>query len=123
MLCNMADCHMSQLDNTRYLQQLSCSKTAHWLTGIKSLNAKTCFAHDMHRHVLLYSFCHCNDAADSMGLQRYDLGTMDMVGASAGALAATLGANGVDMREALDLALRLSDDNGVWERGGLGGVW
>ncbi|KAG5191736.1 hypothetical protein JKP88DRAFT_284944 [Tribonema minus] len=53
----------------------------------------------------------------------YDLGAVDMVGASAGALAATLGANGVNMEESLDLALQLSDANGVWERGGLGGVW
>jgi hypothetical protein len=48
---------------------------------------------------------------------------VDFVGASAGALAATLAATGVDATQSLDLALKLSEENGVFERGGLRGVW
>jgi predicted acylesterase/phospholipase RssA len=55
--------------------------------------------------------------------QHYDLKQVDFVGASAGALAATLAATGVDANESLDLALKLSEENGVFERGGLKGVW
>jgi hypothetical protein len=55
--------------------------------------------------------------------QHYDLKQVDFVGASAGALAATLAATGVNANESLDLALKLSEENGVFERGGLKGVW
>lgn len=55
--------------------------------------------------------------------QHYDLTDCDIVGASAGALSATLLANSVDVHESLDLALSLVEQNGVWERGSLGGVW
>ncbi|CAM9904100.1 unnamed protein product [Discosporangium mesarthrocarpum] len=56
--------------------------------------------------------------------ERYDLSGTDMVGASAGALAATLAACDADMERAMDLALQLCDDNEVWERPlGLAGVW
>ena len=48
-----------------------------------------------------------------------------MVGASAGALAATLAACGTDMEEALDLAVMMSNEAGVFDRGpwGLYGIW
>ena len=45
-------------------------------------------------------------------------------GASAGALAATLTLTGVDFCRATDLALRLANDAGVWDRrNGLQGIW
>jgi len=54
----------------------------------------------------------------------YDLSNVNLAGASAGALAATLVGTGVDMNTATSLALKMSDDAGVWERpGGLQGVW
>jgi hypothetical protein len=47
-----------------------------------------------------------------------------MSGASAGALTATLTTCGVDLVEATELALDLSDEAGVWDRGGgLQGIW
>ena len=48
----------------------------------------------------------------------YDLSGCTMSGASAGALTATLTTCGVDLVEATELALDLSDEAGVWDRGG-----
>jgi hypothetical protein len=54
----------------------------------------------------------------------YDLQGTTMVGASAGALTATLAVNNVDFYEATRLALSMADDAGVWNRsGGLQGIW
>eukprot|EP00899_Mesostigma_viride_P018662 jgi/Mesvir1/26798/Mv20565-RA.1 len=54
----------------------------------------------------------------------YDLTDTRMVGASAGALAATLAACQVDVDAAAALALELAKRAGVWDRPtGLGGVW
>lgn len=57
--------------------------------------------------------------------RRYQLGDIPCVGASAGALAASLAACEVDMYEALDVAVRLADENEIWSRGawGLYGIW
>ena len=57
--------------------------------------------------------------------RRLDLASTPMVGASAGALAATLAACGTDMEEALDLAVMMSNEAGVFDRGpwGLYGIW
>ncbi|CAM9384794.1 unnamed protein product, partial [Scytosiphon promiscuus] len=59
------------------------------------------------------------------GLQeRYDLSSLDFVGASAGSLAATLAACDADMDLAMKLALDLCDTNEIWTRPlGLAGVW
>ena len=55
---------------------------------------------------------------------KYDLSHSKMTGASAGALAATLGVSNVDFEEATKVALQLCDDYGVWNRrGGLRGIW
>lgn len=54
----------------------------------------------------------------------YDLSHAHLAGASAGALSATLAATGVDMYEATELALSLSEEAGVWDRPlGLQGIW
>jgi predicted acylesterase/phospholipase RssA len=54
----------------------------------------------------------------------YDLHLTTMVGASAGALTATLAVTNVDFYEATRLALSMADDAGVWNRsGGLQGIW
>lgn len=45
--------------------------------------------------------------------ERYDMSSLDMVGASAGALAATLAACDADMELAMTLALNLCDENEV----------
>ena len=45
--------------------------------------------------------------------ERYDLASLDFVGASAGSLAATLAACGADMDLAMTLALNLCDENEV----------
>jgi hypothetical protein len=57
--------------------------------------------------------------------RRLDLSTTPLVGASAGALAATLAACQVDMPTAFDSALRMSNDAGVFQKGpwGLCGIW
>lgn len=56
--------------------------------------------------------------------QNYNLDSIPMVGASAGALTATLTATNVDFFRATDLALQLAADAGVWNRsGGLQGIW
>lgn len=56
--------------------------------------------------------------------ERYDLTKTLMVGASGGALAATLAATGVEPETALESAHRLGDKYGIWERPlGLMGVW
>lgn len=56
--------------------------------------------------------------------ERYDLSTCTFSGASAGALTATLTAANVDFYEATDLALKLAEEAGVWDRkGGLQGIW
>lgn len=56
--------------------------------------------------------------------ERYDLSNCTFSGASAGALTATLTAAGVDFYEATDLALKLAEEAGVWDRkGGLQGIW
>lgn len=56
--------------------------------------------------------------------ERYDLSTCTFSGASAGALTATLTAAGVDFYEATDLALKLAQNAGVWDRkNGLQGIW
>lgn len=56
--------------------------------------------------------------------ERYDLSTCTFSGASAGALTATLTAADVDFCEATDLALKLAENAGVWDRtGGLQGIW
>eukprot|EP00850_Spirogloea_muscicola_P002148 SM000008S22237 [mRNA] locus=s8:570189:571736:- [translate_table: standard] len=56
--------------------------------------------------------------------QRYDLGAVDMAGASAGALAATLAACRVDGAAAAEAAFQLSLDHKVWDNpAGLGGIW
>lgn len=56
--------------------------------------------------------------------ERYDLKRTPMVGASGGALAATLAATGVDPEKALESALRLGLEYGIWERPlGLMGIW
>jgi predicted acylesterase/phospholipase RssA len=47
--------------------------------------------------------------------ERYDLCRMPMVGASAGAIAATLGACGVDPATAVEHAHRLSFTIGIWD--------
>lgn len=47
-----------------------------------------------------------------------------MAGASAGSLSAVMAATNVDMDNAFDVALRLSEENGVWTRKeGLAGIW
>eukprot|EP00565_Helicotheca_tamesis_P001547 CAMPEP_0185735814 /NCGR_PEP_ID=MMETSP1171-20130828/26257_1 /TAXON_ID=374046 /ORGANISM="Helicotheca tamensis, Strain CCMP826" /LENGTH=324 /DNA_ID=CAMNT_0028406245 /DNA_START=121 /DNA_END=1095 /DNA_ORIENTATION=+ len=54
----------------------------------------------------------------------YDLSSVRMSGASAGALVATLTLTDVDFDEATRLALSLAEEAGVWERPlGLQGVW
>jgi len=54
----------------------------------------------------------------------YDLSSVSMSGASAGALTATLAATGVDFLDATDLALQFAQEAGVWDRPlGLQGVW
>ncbi|CAD7702017.1 unnamed protein product [Ostreobium quekettii] len=56
--------------------------------------------------------------------EHYDLRKTLMVGASGGALAATLAATGVDSEAALESAHRLGKQYGIWERPlGLMGVW
>lgn len=57
--------------------------------------------------------------------RRFDLQGANTAGASAGALAATLTACDSDMEHALDVAFRLCQEAGVWERGkwGLFGIW
>jgi len=56
--------------------------------------------------------------------QGYDLSTVQLSGASAGALTATLTATDVDFYQATDLALKMAADAGVWDRsGGLQGIW
>lgn len=57
--------------------------------------------------------------------RRLDLANTPCVGASAGALAATLAVNNADMDIALESALRLSHEAGVFDRGpwGLAGIW
>lgn len=57
--------------------------------------------------------------------RRLDLSKVPSAGASAGALAATLAACECDMDHALQRALQLSDNVGVFERGpwGLFGIW
>jgi hypothetical protein len=46
----------------------------------------------------------------------YDLSRLPMVGASAGALCATLAASGVDMKVATGLALEKATEARVWDR-------
>mmetsp|Transcript_20130 Transcript_20130/g.24055 ORF Transcript_20130/g.24055 Transcript_20130/m.24055 type:complete len:316 (+) Transcript_20130:65-1012(+) len=54
----------------------------------------------------------------------YDLDSVTLTGASAGSLTATLTAANVDFEKATNIALRLAEDAGVWERPlGLQGVW
>lgn len=54
----------------------------------------------------------------------YDLSQVTLSGASAGALTATLAATNVDFYQATELALKLSQEAGVWDRkGGLQGIW
>ena len=54
----------------------------------------------------------------------YDLSNVDLAGASAGALTATLTATNVDFYEATDFAMRQSEEAGVWDRtSGLQGIW
>lgn len=54
----------------------------------------------------------------------YDLSNAHLSGASAGALSATLAATDVDLYEATELALSLSEEAGVWDRPlGLQGIW
>ncbi|CAM9782980.1 unnamed protein product [Ectocarpus sp. 6 AP-2014] len=56
--------------------------------------------------------------------ERYNLSSLDFVGASAGSLAATLAACDADMDLAMKLALDLCDTNEIWTRPlGLAGVW
>merc|ERR1711871_328980 len=57
--------------------------------------------------------------------KRFDQSRLPVAGCSAGALTAVGIACEVDMHHALDSALRLSREAGVWERGkfGLFGVW
>ena len=56
--------------------------------------------------------------------ERYDLSTCTFSGASAGALTATLTAADIDFYEATDLALKMAEDAGVWDRKrGLQGIW
>lgn len=57
--------------------------------------------------------------------RRLDMQSTPLAGASAGALAATLAACEVDMENAFERALALSNEAGVFERGawGLYGVW
>ena len=56
---------------------------------------------------------------------KVDLASAPLVGASAGSLAATLAACDADIDRALSLAINLSDEAGVFERGpwGLYGIW
>ena len=54
----------------------------------------------------------------------YDLSTILFSGASAGALSATLAKTSTCPYEATELALRMSDEAGVWDRPlGLMGIW
>ena len=54
----------------------------------------------------------------------YDLSQLPMVGASAGALCATLAASGVDMKVATGLALEKATEARVWDRPlGLQSIW
>lgn len=56
--------------------------------------------------------------------EHYNLAKVPMIGASGGALAATLAATGVDPDAALKSAHRLGKEYGIWERPlGLAGVW
>lgn len=56
--------------------------------------------------------------------EQYDLKRTPMVGASAGSLAATLAATGVDPEKTLECAYRLGKEYGIWERPlGLMGIW
>jgi len=54
----------------------------------------------------------------------YDLDRVTLTGASAGSLTATLTAANVDFEKATEIALRLAEEGGVWDRPlGLQGVW
>lgn len=54
----------------------------------------------------------------------YDLSSVSMSGASAGALTATLTTADVDFADATNLALELAEEAGVWDRSeGLQGIW
>ena len=56
--------------------------------------------------------------------QDYNLESVALSGASAGALAATLTATNVDFYRATELALQLAQQAGVWDRSqGLQGIW
>jgi hypothetical protein len=55
---------------------------------------------------------------------RYNIDDLQLGGASAGALTATLTAANVDFYEATDLALRMAKEAGIWDRKeGLQGIW
>ena len=55
---------------------------------------------------------------------QYDLGKVQFVGASAGALTSTLVACDVDIQRATNLAIEMSHQHEIWQRGlGLVGVW
>ena len=57
-------------------------------------------------------------------LEQFDLGAVELVGASAGALKAVLAACGVAPDRAAREAYRLSVEQGIWTRPqGLAGIW
>jgi hypothetical protein len=57
--------------------------------------------------------------------KRYNLGDLQMAGASAGSLSAVSAACNLNMHDGLELALRLSEEAGAWDKGtfGLYGIW
>lgn len=57
-------------------------------------------------------------------MEQFDLSKVQLRGASAGGLAVTLAACGVNQDKAVRAAYRLSMENNIWERpGGLVGIW
>jgi predicted acylesterase/phospholipase RssA len=69
-------------------------------------------------------FYHQAGVVNFLREEGYDLSTCTFSGASAGALTATLTATNVDFYVATDLALKLAEEAGVWDRSnGLQGIW
>jgi predicted acylesterase/phospholipase RssA len=69
-------------------------------------------------------FYHQAGVVNFLREEGYDLSTCTFSGASAGALTATLTATNVDFYVATDLALKMAEEAGVWDRSnGLQGIW
>ena len=69
-------------------------------------------------------FYHQAGVVNFLREEGYDLSICTFSGASAGALTATLTATNVDFYVATDLALKMAEEAGVWDRSnGLQGIW